>query len=179
MSSRLPDFVDPWRLSDQGKRFTGELELRHMPRLAAAVSNTEGSLAFELEFGRDRQKRPRITGSIRAVLALECQRCLEPMDYPVQTELNLTVIEVDEEAKKLPDEVDPVIARDGRIGLRELLEDELLLAIPQVPRHDVEACAVDNSAMESAPDAPALQKEPAEAKNPFAVLSGLKSTDKN
>lgn len=179
MSSRLPDFVDPWRLSDLGKRFTGELELRRMPRLVGVLSNSEGCVAFDLEFGRDEKRRPRIRGSIRAVLVLQCQRCLEPMDFPVEASLDLAIVEVDEEAKRLPDEVDPVVATDGRIGLRELLEDELLLAIPQVPRHEAAVCAVDASTMESAPHASNVQQETASEANPFAVLSELKPSDKS
>ena len=179
MSSRLPDFVDPWRLSDLGKRFTGELELRRMPRLVNVLSNSGGSAAFDLVFGRDGKRRPRIKGRVRAVLALQCQRCLEPLDYPAEASFDLAVIEVDEEAVSLPDEVDPVIATEGRIGLRELLEDELLLAIPQIPRHEAAVCKVDVSAMQSTPIASeSRQKETAEA-NPFAVLSELKPTDKN
>jgi len=179
MSSHLPDFVDPWRLSDLGKRFAGELELRRMARLGETLSNIEGSIAYDLEFGRDGKRRPRIKGRIRAVLALQCQRCLEQLDYPVETGFDLTVIETVEEAGRLSDEAEPVLATDGRIGLRELLEDELLLAIPQVPRHDPAVCAVDVEAMESVPPASQSPQKATNEANPFAVLSGLKSTDKS
>lgn len=179
MSTRFPEYVDPWRLADLEKRMTGELELARMPRLAGAVLHSEGNAVCEIRFEKGSGGRPVIKGEVRAVLALQCQRCLEQLDFPVDAALNLAVIEAAEEAVRLADEFDPVLAEDGRIGLRELIEEELLLAIPQVPRHDPAACAVDSRIMAAAPLISGRQQEETTKANPFAVLSGLKGPGKS
>ncbi len=135
MSSRLPDFVDPWRLANLGKQLSGAVGLGELSRLAEALVSVEGESLFTLEFYRDEKKRARIKGNVEAELVLECQRCLEPVTLPVDAEVNLAVIEVAAEAELLPDECDPVMVEEGRIQLLDLIEDELLLAIPQVPMH--------------------------------------------
>ena len=179
MSTRFPEYVDPWRLADLEKRMTGELELARMPRLAGAVLHSEGNAVCEIRFEKGSGGRPVIKGEVRAVLALQCQRCLEQLDFPVDAALNLAVIEAAEEAVRLADEFDPVLAEDGRIGLRDLIEEELLLAIPQVPRHDPAACAVDSRIMAAAPLISGRQQEETTEANPFAVLSGLKGPGKS
>jgi uncharacterized protein len=175
MPSHLPDFIDPWRLADRGACLTGRVELRRLPRLRGVVQTTEGEAEYELRFYRDEQGRVRIVGYVRTNLVLECQRCLESLYYPVDTTFNLAVIEVSAEADRLPEECEPVLAEAGGLRLADLLEDELLLAVPQVPKHDVQACKV---AIDKAPghgeEADSVANGVAET-SPFAILAKLKS----
>lgn len=171
MSSRFPEFVDPWRLAERGERFSGQLELRQMPRLVEVLASLEGKASFELEFASDERRRPRIRGLIKADLVLRCQRCLELVRYLVSARLDLSVIEVLDEIARLPAEAEPVLATDGLIRLAEVLEEELLLAVPQVPRHDQPGCTIG----EGKPDQQGTVRED----NPFEVLSVLKKPEKD
>ncbi|MEJ1296066.1 MAG: YceD family protein [Candidatus Sedimenticola sp. (ex Thyasira tokunagai)] len=180
MSSRLPDFVDPWRLANLGKQLSGAVGLGELSRLADALVSVEGESLFTLEFYRDEKKRARIKGNVEAELVLECQRCLEPVTLPVDAEVNLAVIEVAAEAELLPDECDPVMVEEGRIQLLDLIEDELLLAIPQVPMHPQGTCPVEMETLFTNGDFEDVQQESAtDEANPFAVLAGLKPDKQN
>lgn len=176
MSSRLPEFADPWHLSSQGAQFSGVVALADLPRLRGALLEPVGDARFTLEFYRDQRKRARITGQVKADLILECQRCLSGVTLAVDAVLDLAVIEVPEEAGRLPDGVDPVWVEGETLRLLDLVEDELLLEIPQVPRHQDGLCEAD---WEPDPKAiaPAGDQQAGESDkpNPFAILAGIKS----
>lgn len=181
MSSRLPEYVDPWRLANLGKVFSGVTGLAELPRLAEALLSADGEVLFNLEFYRDEKRRARVKGNVRAELFLTCQRCMGRMKTPVNADMDLAIIEVFEEAEKLPPECDPVLVDDGRIRLMDLLEDELLLAIPHVPMHDEAECEVKLETYFPDADADEAQEleSSADENNPFAVLAGLKSDKQN
>ena len=178
MLTRLPEFVDPWRLADQGKSFSGQEKLSNFSRLRSLLTRPDGEVAYELRFGRDEGRWPRIMGWVRTILNLECQRCLEELGIEVNAMLDLAVIEVPGEADALPASCEPVLAEDGRLRLLDIIEEELLLAVPQVPRHEAEDCAgVAQRAVALQDGADKEQKEVPES--PFAVLAGMKTKRKN
>ena len=106
-----------------------------------------------------------------ATAALTCQRCLQP----VQEQLNLSrwfqfVRDEDEAAALDIDSEDDVLALSRSFDAIELIEDELLLSLPLVPRHEI--CPVPLSQLVD--DLPHAQDD--ERPNPFAALAALKKT---
>ena len=171
MSQRLPDHLDPWRFADLGKQINGSLELKGFPRLAESLTDAEGEVEFELDFYRDGSRRACLRGRVKARLPLQCQRCLARMELPVDSAVSLAFVESLDEAERLPDDLDPQLVEEGRVNLRDLLEDELLLALPQVALHPQGECApyvVDIGDKAERSEARA---------NPFAVLEQLKRKD--
>ncbi len=174
MSSHLPEFIDPWHFAEIGKEISGHAELAGLLRLVEVLVDNTGEVEFELRFRKGEKRRVHISGCVRAELSLECQRCLEPVRVPVATELDVVVVEGYEEAGMLGDEFEPLLAGDKRIRLTELVEDELLLALPQVPMHQRGDCTANAHNIGWSPeqvDEDEGQKKP----NPFAVLADLKS----
>jgi uncharacterized protein len=104
--------------------------------------------------------------SARAVVQLECQRCLQPVALILDVARALRFVADEATAEALDAESeDDVLALPRSLDLHELVEDELLLALPLVPMHD--RCPqplpmrVGEAEIEPAP-------------NPFAALAGLK-----
>lgn len=174
MSSHLPDFVDPWHFADIGKRISGSFSLQTLPRLAPLLMEPEGEAVFELAFFRDERKRACLNGEVQAVLSLQCQRCLRPVEIPVDVTFSLVAVEGIEEAEQLPDSVDPLLLGESKMRLNELVEDELLLAIPQVPRHEADECSAAEREQPDWDSADAVE-EGEKAPNPFAQLADLKT----
>ncbi|MFI4967252.1 MAG: YceD family protein, partial [Gammaproteobacteria bacterium] len=86
----------------------------------------------------------------------------------VHAEPHLAWVKTDEQLAALPDAYEPLLSADGQVALQELVSDELLLALPLVPRHEGDAAC--GGFTETAADA-----ESGEArKNPFAELAKLK-----
>lgn len=103
-----------------------------------------------------------------AQVPLECQRCLQPMKEQLRVQRRFRFVRSEDEAARLDEESeDDVLALPARLDLRSLLEDELILALPIVPRHDVCPEPLPLPADE------ALEEE-APAPNPFAALAALR-----
>lgn len=165
--------VDPWLLAEQEKTLTGRIALDSLPRLAPLLVEDTGEAAFVLAFGKDDRQRPVIQSSVTAELRLECQRCLGVMTHRVDSRIGLTVVQGLREAELLPTEVDPLLLQEAEpLEVAQLIEDELLLAIPVSPRHPAGQCQAHGVSEEAA-------EVPAERDNPFAVLAGLKAGGTN
>ena len=173
MLSLLPDFADPLRLCALGKAYEGEVALADLPRLSPLLASSEGAAAFALAFGTDGEHRPVVDVSVRASLALCCQRCMQAMRLDVGVSSRLAVVAGPDEAERLPDELDPLLVDEDRLELRSLIEDELILAVPPAPMHLPEECTVT---LETWNDdvVPDSETSDAERNNPFAVLAHLK-----
>lgn len=105
-------------------------------------------------------------------LMLVCQRCLGPVEAVVDADRSFLFVAGEDAAAALDaDSEDDVLALTRSLDLRELVEDELLLSLPMVPRHD--ECP-EPLELPPEPDAPPQEKE-----NPFAVLAALKAGKKS
>jgi uncharacterized protein len=111
-----------------------------------------------------------LSGTIRASVEMTCQRCLSGVELEVLAEPRLVWVKTEAEMEALPPEYDPLLSADGRIAVPELVEDELLLALPLVPRHTGKACRyIPPAAVVSVPE-----PEEENTKNAFAELAKLK-----
>lgn len=164
----LPEQIDPFRLAEQGVTLNGVSPLADMSRLKPSMS-PQGALArARFEFGTDEQGVCFLNGHVEATLILECQRCMEPFEYAIITDFALGVVHTLEESKQLPEQYDPALVQDGQLALRELIEDELILNLPIIPKHEPEACRLSLPIQDSG-------WEQGEVKNPFRVLELLKA----
>lgn len=103
-----------------------------------------------------------------ARLTLQCQRCLAPLQADVRFDRRFRFVRDEAAAEALDAEIDDdVLATTRTLDLRALVEDELLLALPLVPRHD--RCPQPLPAT-SAGAAEALAEAP--RRNPFGALAG-------
>ena len=170
MSERLPEQVDPLRLARQGARVEGVLPLSHSRRLAEYLSETPGEATVVLEFGLGEGVLGYLRGHVQAQLTVICQRCLEPMTMTVEAPFAFGLVVSEAEADRLGDDYEPLLVGDEPLRLGELIEDELILALPVVALHDMQDCP---AAQRLETKDPAVDERRADA-SPFAVLKELK-----
>jgi Large ribosomal RNA subunit accumulation protein YceD len=72
-----------------------------------------------------------VTGTVPVV----CQRCLDFLAMPVSIDVLLTIVRNDQEAGVLADPFDTVLLADGELVPEQVVEDEVLAALPLVPKH--------------------------------------------
>lgn len=175
----LPDKIDPWRLTAEGGRLEGVLVLASLPRLAAELEHAEGEVSVALAAGIDAQGLRFITGRLQTGIALICQRCLGPLQWPLDIAVSLALVRNETMADRLPEQYEPLLIADGLISVADLVEDELLLALPLIPQHDqIRKCEIhaDQALAASEPVPNAGQSQP------FASLASLlqntQATDK-
>lgn len=170
MFAPLPELIDPWRAVEAGAEFRGSLPLARMARLRESLREPTGEARFRLTFTRDPEGRGVLDGEIEARLILTCQRCLEALEFLVLTTLDLVLVSGLDEAGLLPEDLDPLLVPEEPLRLADLIEDELLLALPQIPRHEPGACPAGGGRWTAASN----ERRAGEGANPFAVLGALK-----
>ena len=169
--------VDYRRLATQQGRIEGRLDLDHLDRVAAQTIDASAGASpvmVDLEFREDAQRRVHVEGDISTTLRLECQRCLNAFDHPMNVVVSGVVVGDDDAAANVPREYEPVLADGDMLDVHALVADELLLALPSVARCSRPECTaqyVDH-------DMPRRDEQHDERRNnPFAVLSQLKRDD--
>ena len=167
MSANVPELLDAWRMVAARRCFDGQVPLSELTRLQGLVADAEGECSYALEFGRDETLQVAFVElTIDAALPLICQRSMQRFLLPVSVKQRLGLIrDEDEEAALPPDYEALLVPEDGNLRPLELVEDELVLAVPVV------ALAPGSEAVER--DWPATEEEQSKA-NPFAALAALK-----
>lgn len=165
-ASRIPEVLDAWRMVAARREFEGRVPLAAMSRLRGSLFDEGGEARFVLAFGTDPMQLPYAELRIEADLPLECQRSLQRFLLPVRLQQRLGLIRDEADEAALPAGYEALlVAPDGLLRPADLVEDELILALPVVPvSPDAEAVERD-----FAPTA----EEVAQA-SPFAALSGWK-----
>ena len=144
MSHRLPEHIDPWRIAEGEENIAGVLGVAQMVRLAEGVLGADDEVSIEIR-GLAAGGRAIIEGRATLVVSMTCQRCLEPVGIPIEAEFRLGLVEEEHGMAGLPADLDPMILRrSDTCSLPQLVEDELILALPIVPRHP-KACAEEYS----------------------------------
>lgn len=170
MSGRLPKYIEPLRLARDGGHLQGHLPLQGMERLAELVEAVLGDAHIDFRFAIDESGFSTMAGTIQAEVRQICQRCMSLMTVTLNAEVGVGFVRSQEEAKDLPEYLDPmVLASADPISLTDLVEDELLLALPIAPRHGNDSECIDLGKYRA--DEPVKVEE---KPNPFAVLAALK-----
>lgn len=167
----LPKQGDPRKFAQQGISLDGFVPVAALPRLASAVQEATGNIQVDLAFSLSEEKKKVVTGHATAELVLVCQRCLEKVTVPVESNISLGIAWDEEEAEKLPEYLDPWITGEGVADLYDMIEEEMLLSLPKVAYHEEEC--VDRQLFSSGKPV-----EVKKTKNPFQVLEQLKSSPK-
>ncbi|HSH72795.1 MAG TPA: YceD family protein [Methylophilaceae bacterium] len=140
------------------------IAVSQFPRLHDALSSHESVLDWQL-LGDVSEGKPVLHLQVRGALELTCQRCLEPLKFDLNVSSDFIIVA--NEAALPPegedvDEQDYLVA-DAQMQVAELIEDEVLLALPYSPKHALNECGAKDRVTEL--------KKP----SPFAVLQSLKA----
>lgn len=168
--------VDVRRLAADAAELSGEIAQEQLDRLRSSLLPPLADMpAPPVAWNASGESRA-VAGSanqirlhlhLRTRVALTCQRCLQRLEETLDVERSFLFVPHEDEAARLDEESDEdVLVLPRQLDLIELIEDELILALPLVPRHAECPQPLANPA--AAADAPATSQ------NPFAVLAGLR-----
>lgn len=170
-SKPLPRQGDPRKFAQHGTEIDGFVPVASLPRLVESLESEEGNLSVRLHFHVNEERKRVVTGEASGHVSLVCQRCLESVQVPVTSNISLGIVWDEEEAKKLPESLDPWITGEGLADFFDMIEEEILLSLPAVAYHET-AC-VDSKLYSSGEPVVEVKKP-----NPFQVLEQLKSSPK-
>ena len=168
-----PRHLDVRRFAAEGAELSGEWPLRDFPRLCDSASaerppSTGDRVSWHVRGEQTGGVEPQLWMQLeaRTALALQCQRCLGPMDVDVMAGRRFRFVAGEAVAAELDAQSeDDVLALTRDFDLQELIEDELLLALPIVPMH--EKCPEPLTPPEPGTEQGAVL-------SPFAVLAALR-----
>jgi uncharacterized protein len=93
---------------------------------------------------------------------------MEPLVCEIISDFSLGIVNTLDEANSLPERYEPAMAAEGNLALRDLIEDEIILNLPIIPRHEPDECKA------KFPLADDSGWDQGKGENPFQVLESLK-----
>ena len=147
--------IDSVKIASAGQTLRGALPVAGFERLRDTVCDAAnaGNVDYEVAGGADARARPVLRLKVSGRLELQCQRCLGGFEHALAVDTTLRLVpEASLEAEHNDDPDEPeCIAASRELDLAALIEDEILLALPMYPRHNVgdSACRSDAEKMGS------------------------------
>lgn len=168
---RVPVTVDPVKSSGKQLSYDGVVPESSLDRLRELLLEPCADPAVQLQFDIDEQNLKYVKGTAAVTVVVACERCNEPMTLALATEFIYAPATKRQPADELPATYESIeLDEFGEINLHRMVEDELILAMPVVVKHDEKDCLIDSSAMRWGE----IDETPAASDNPFAVLQELK-----
>jgi uncharacterized protein len=159
MSAGWSKVLDIGPLADGRAQIDFSIPIREFPRVLPVLAAPDGEARGKVSFSREGRLAVAEV-AVSAEVTLLCQRCLAPLKWPLQGVGRAALVASAEEGERVPETLETVLAPEHRISTLGLVEEELLLALPLVPRHENDACAGASAGT-------------GETNRPFAQLSEL------
>jgi uncharacterized protein len=158
----LKKVSDAFVFAREGRVLEGTLPVASLERLQDLLVEASGEVSFRLQGFKGERGEFMLHLTVTGELPLACQRCLNAVAYDLDVDnlLELVPEGADLSQDELEDDTRDFLPVVRELDVAELVEDEILLALPVAPRH--EKCGLPGAA------------DAGERVHPFATLAGLK-----
>lgn len=147
---------DPFELAKKGRVICGEISSKSLPRLKDILVG-DALFQAQMDFGISDTGQRVVTGDVKGDVELLCQRCLESFTQHIKFSFKLGIVSSEQEIARLTEDCEPLLVEGDEILLSDIIEDELILALPPAPTHKEGECsassyAQSNESMEDVAD---------------------------
>ena len=175
LTGPLPTRLDHNQMASQARLLKGEVPISQLQRFGAMLADVDGNIDLELSFSKGKHGRTLILGRARVAVGLICQNCMQLFRESLDCGINLQVVSSDKENDFFEDDTDTIVCENMEISLADLIEDELIMSLPMIPRHNENGCH-DNEYRQG--DSEIVVDEVNKTHRPFAGLAAaLKKQD--
>ncbi len=139
--------IDSISFAQKSESLQGKIAVSNLQRVKSDLASSQGEIEFRVQGRMDGRQRPNLTLSISGRLILTCQRCLADMAHLLNLKSQLVFVASETQLPNLGDEdedIDVVVA-SYKVNILELLEDEIILALPLAPKHAYECINPKNT----------------------------------
>lgn len=164
LTGPLPKQVDHRKLAEQRAELEGTIPVVEFKRLGEGLASTSGEIHVRLKFRQGKKHRTLVLGECAGEVEVICQACLEPMTLEIHATIRTLLVPSLDELMALGQGEDGMVCETELISLVELVEDELIVDLPMVARHEGAPCVPVESTAEPEKD----------TYKPFAGLAQLK-----
>ncbi|QHS37088.1 hypothetical protein GWQ43_13905 [Alcaligenes faecalis] len=169
-------YIDTLNLARAPQEMSGQVLVEDLSRLVSDLPD-QGDLRIDWSVsGREDSARRRFVHvQAKGSVILECQRCVKPFEWPIDISNEVQIVATEEELELDDDDTEGPdrILCEGQLDVLGLVEDELILSVPYVPRHEV---CPDTQSLSMEAKSDDLDESAFERPSPFAVLGSLKKS---
>ena len=148
------------------------MQVAQLARLAESVSAEEGHVDAELTFGKTELGTACLDVVLTGSVVLECRRTMQPFSYELAVENRLALVASEAAAQAVEGELDAHVVAPEGLHPREVVEDELILALPIMPLSPAAQAEIEPTVF-STGSTPEEEEKP----SPFAALAALRKAD--
>lgn len=171
MNQTIPTHIDPYLAAEKRLAISGVMPTALFTRLAAIPARVTEDPLIHLEFKKDEGGVVVVRGRFSITVEFTCQRCMSLYQDSFHPEFTLGVVSNWDLSDRLPKMYEPVLAVNQQLTLSDLIEDEVLLALPIIPKHPLDQCNLSQPVIE---EADSLFSEARDEAHPFRMLKTLK-----
>ena len=137
----LPEYVDVRKVFLENEEVSGFVASEKLVNMRDILVGENAKVNAILNFLKDKTGRRIITGELTATIEVACQRCLEPLELIIEDYISLIVVDDDESAQRLEKNYEGWVCSTHKLCLAELIEEQLILALPLVSVHSDSSCS--------------------------------------
>jgi uncharacterized protein len=144
MADIFPDYLDFSPPGIAPVVMHGKVKLALMERLKAFLApflQDNPEIALSVTIDHDARGLQRIILDLHGELPMICQRCLKPFQWPF-TKISV-LSPIAHERDDLPSEYEPLLTGSSPVRFHDMIEDELILCVPLISKHDGPSCNSD------------------------------------
>jgi len=148
---KLPKSINIIKAANESNDYLGYMKTLELDKLRTYLheSHEDNSLYVKVTVKQDLQYRYIVNLEIKGEIYLTCQRCLGELKFNIDKQLDLIALNTIDNISNKEGDFEPVILDDsGKLDLYDIISDEVILSIPQVPRHAVEKCSEVSNVIE-------------------------------
>jgi uncharacterized protein len=148
------------------------IPIADLPRVSHELTSKDGEASGHVRFSRQ-QGHAVADLDVRAQPEVVCQRCMQPMRWPVNVKSRVALVSDYDAADRVPDGMEVFLVEGDSVSVRDLVDEEVMLALPNVARHEEDSeCARQTVQLPGQPAEP--DDEPnSQVQKPFAQLGEL------
>lgn len=135
MYSTFPTVINPWTVAHNAELIEGKFDLSLFERVISLQNKQHGDVLAKVQISKVSKDKLSVTGQLNYDLALVCQRCLEAMPEHYDFPFELIIVKYEALLESLPKGEDGIVCEES-LDLIQLLEEEVLLKLPMIARHD-------------------------------------------
>ena len=147
------------------------IPLDELPRVARELASTEGAATGKVRFSRQ-LGRAVADLQVNAQPEVICQRCMQPMRWPVEVKSRIALVSDYDAADRVPEGLEVFLVEADSVSVRDLVDEEIMLALPHVARHEEGSECADRKALLPGQEADAEVPD-SQVQKPFAQLGEL------
>jgi uncharacterized protein len=148
------------------------IPIAELPRVSHEVTSTDGEARGHVRFSRQLGQSVADL-DVTAQPEVVCQRCMQPMRWPVKVHSRVALVSDYDAADRVPEGLEVFLVEADSVSVRDLVDEEIMLALPNVPRHAEDSeCAHRKVQLPGQADEPEAMPD-SQVQKPFAQLGEL------